>query len=168
LEYFGGVPKELLFDNAKCIMIQRNAYGDGDHQWNAKLLEQARDFGYRPKACRPYRAKTKGKVERFNRYLKESYITPLVASLKDVGLELSVELANAYIGPWLSTVAHQREHGTTKVKPIVRLEEERQVFEPLPSRASISPLELSTTRVLVPADSIQHPLSVYDQFMERP
>jgi transposase len=70
LDYFGGVPKELLFDNAKCIMIERDAYGEGAHRWNAKLLEMAKDYGFKLKACRPYRAKTKGKVERVNLYLK--------------------------------------------------------------------------------------------------
>jgi transposase len=64
LYYFGGVPKELLFDNAKCIMIERDAYGEGLHRWNAKLLEMAKDYGFNLKVCRPYRAKTKGKVER--------------------------------------------------------------------------------------------------------
>jgi len=70
LAYFGGVPQDILFDNAKCIMIERDAYGAGEHRWNPALLEQAQRLGCRPKACRPYRAQTKGKVERFNRYLK--------------------------------------------------------------------------------------------------
>jgi transposase len=32
--------------------------------YNRTLLEFARHYGYLPKACKPYRAKTKGKVER--------------------------------------------------------------------------------------------------------
>lgn len=168
LSYFGGVPRDILFDNAKCIMIQRNAYGDGQHKWNAKLLEQAKDYGYKPKVCRPYRAQTKGKVERFNRYLKESFVTPLVASLRSSGLELSVELANAHIGPWLAAVAHQRDHGTTKVKPAVRLEEERLAFMPLPAllQATTPALQSVPEPSLIPFESLQHPLSIYDQFME--
>lgn len=165
LEYFGGVPKQILFDNAKCIMIQRDAYGEGQHQWNAKLLEQAKDFGYAPKACRPYRAKTKGKVERFNRYLKESFVTPLAATLKHTGLELTCELANAHIGVWLAQVANQREHGTTKVKPAIRLEQERQAFLPLPNRACDVSVPNNLLRT-PPMESLQHPLSVYDQWMQ--
>jgi transposase len=69
LDYLGGVPKELLFDNTRCIMIERDAYGDGAHRWNAKPLEMDKDYGFKLKACRLYRAKTKGKVERFNSYL---------------------------------------------------------------------------------------------------
>lgn len=168
LSYFGGVPKEILFDNAKCIMIQRNAYGDGQHKWNTLLLDQAKHYGYKPKACQPYRAKTKGKVERFNRYLKESFVIPLAASLRQAGLELTADLANAHIGPWLAEVAHQREHGTTKVKPAVRLEEERQAFMPLPAPPqSACPIQPNGSDLsLIPFESLQHPLSMYDQLME--
>jgi len=73
-EYFGGVPKEVLFDNAKAIMIERDAYGEGEHRWNPMLLTAAKKYNFKPRACRPYRAKTKGKVERFNSYLKSSPI----------------------------------------------------------------------------------------------
>ena len=160
--HFGGVPREILFDNAKCIMIERDAYGDGQHRWNPALLAQAKQFGYVPKACRPYRAKTKGKVERFNRYLKESYVTPLMASLKQAGLVLTPELANAHIGPWLTEVADQRIHGTTGVKPALRLVEERLVLQPLPNIQSDS-IKPPPVCEAVPFESIQHDLQQYDQ-----
>jgi transposase len=35
LHYFGGVPQQLLFDNAKCILLERDAFGEGQHRWNA-------------------------------------------------------------------------------------------------------------------------------------
>jgi len=133
LHYFGGVPHEMLFDNAKCIMIERDAYGEGKHRWNSSLLAMARDYGVRLRVCRPYRAKTKGKVERFNGYLKGSFITPLAASLKQAGLKLDVDIANAQVGQWLSDVAHQRIHGTTGEKPQVLLDNERLSLMPLPS-----------------------------------
>lgn len=168
LSFFGGVAREILFDNAKCIMIQRDAYGDGQHKWNPLLLNQAKHYGYKPKACQPYRAKTKGKVERFNRYLKESFITPLAASLRQAGLELTADLANAHIGPWLAEVAHQREHGTTKVKPAVRLEEERQAFMPLPPTSpSAPPIQPKGPDLsVIPFESLQHSLTIYDQLLE--
>ena len=31
---FAGVPQEILFDNAKTIMIERDAYQEGQHKWN--------------------------------------------------------------------------------------------------------------------------------------
>lgn len=166
LEYFDGVPKELLFDNAKCIMIQRDAYGEGKHQWNPALLDQAKTYGYIPRACRPYRAKTKGKVERFNSYLKQSFITPLSATLKQAGLMLTVEAANAHVGPWLTNIAHQRDHGTTRVKPQIRLDEERLVFLPLPPKASAKSVLAIEKVTPLPIESFQHPLAVYDQLLE--
>jgi transposase len=166
LDYFGGTPKEILFDNAKCIMIQRNAYGDGQHQWNSALLDQAKAYGYLPRACRPYRAKTKGKVERFNSYLKQCFITPLAATLKQAGLDLTIEAANAHVGPWLFNMAHQRLHGTTKIKPQVRLEEERLVFQPLPVKAHQETASTVIKFTPPPFESIQHPLGIYDQLLE--
>lgn len=167
LDYFGGVPRELLFDNAKCIMIERDAYGEGAHRWNAKLLEMAKDYGFKLKACRPYRAKTKGKVERFNGYLKGSFITPLAASLKQAGLVLDVDVANGHIGPWLEDVANQRVHGTTGEKPALLLVSERLSLQPLPSGVKTrQAVNRQTTRYAMPMESLQHPLSVYDQLLE--
>lgn len=167
LNDFGGVPKELLFDNAKCIMIERNAYGEGLHRWNGKLLEMAKDYGFSLKACRPYRAKTKGKVERFNGYLKSCFITPLAASLKQAGLVLDVDTANAQVGNWLHEVANQRIHATTNEKPQVLLEKERFSLQPLPEGMTSRLTNITIKqRQAIPVESFQHPLSVYDQLLE--
>lgn len=166
LHYFGGVPQHILFDNAKCIMIERDAFGDGQHRWNAGLLNLARDYGFKPRACRPYRAQTKGKVERFNSYLKHSFITPLAASLNQSGLVLDSETANGKIGPWLDEVANRRIHGTTGERPQVLLEQERLSLLPLPlhpqSGAVTQPID---NRQALPVESLQHPLSRYDQLL---
>jgi transposase len=69
--YFGGVPREVLFDNMKTVVLERNAYGRGRHRLHPGLLALSRDLGFAVRLCRPYRAKTKGKVERFNRYLRD-------------------------------------------------------------------------------------------------
>lgn len=166
LHYFGGVPREILFDNAKCILIERDAYGEGKHRWNAKVLELSRDYGFRLRVCRPYRAQTKGKVERFNGYLKNSFITPLAASLKQAGLMLDSDIANGYIGPWLHQVAHQRIHGTTGEKPQDLLAKERLHLKPLPHLPLSQPIRapFRSSRV-IPAESLQHPLSLYDQLL---
>lgn len=165
-QYFDGVPQEILFDNAKTIMIERDAYGEGRHRWNAQLLATAQDYGFVARACRPYRARTKGKVERFNGYLKNSFITPLAATLSQAGLRLDVATANAHIGPWLERVAHQRIHGTTGVKPQILLEQERFELMPLPSRPQPAVQQIPASTRPVPMESFQHPLSVYDRLLE--
>jgi CRP/FNR family cyclic AMP-dependent transcriptional regulator len=63
-------------------VLERNAYGRGQHRLHPGLLALSRDLGFAVRLCRPYRAKTKGKVERFNRYLRESFYNPLVTRLR--------------------------------------------------------------------------------------
>lgn len=162
-DYFGGVPAEVLLDNAKSVVIARDAYGPGLHRWNGALLALAEECGFVPRLCRPYRAKTKGKVERFNGYLKGSFLVPLAASLKASGLALTADLANRHVRRWLDEVANARVHGTTGDVPAVRLAEERAVL--LPAPALKAPPRVAA-QVAIPIESLQHPLAVYDALLE--
>lgn len=166
--FFGGVTKQVLCDNAKTIIIERDAYDEGKHRWHPALLDLANAYGFQPKVCRPYRAQTKGKVERFNHYLKNSFITPLNATFRSQGLILDVTSANAAIGSWLTTVANERIHGTTGEKPNVLLDKERHEFIGLPMTVNASstmpPTEASFP---MPYESIQHPVNIYDACIPR-
>jgi transposase len=63
-QYVGGVPAELLFDQLKAVILEdRRPAGDRVLE-NAEFLRFAAHWGFRIRACRPYRAQTKGKVER--------------------------------------------------------------------------------------------------------
>lgn len=73
----GGVPHTILFDNIKTVLTDRDAYGPGQHRFNEGFRDFAKHHGFSPRMCAPYQAQTKGKVERFNRYLKESFVWPL-------------------------------------------------------------------------------------------
>lgn len=166
LEYFGGVPQHLLLDNPATVVIERDAYGAGQHRFHPQLLQIAEQYGFIPRLCRPYRAKTKGKVERFNRYLKESFVLPLATTLKQAGISLDVETANAHVGPWLERVANRRLHATTGEIPAEQLVLERADLRPLP--LSVLPLPVvqrRTSRVPTPIENFQHPLSVYEQLL---
>jgi hypothetical protein len=157
LVYFGGTPEHVLFDNAKSVVIERDAFGVGEHRWNPQLLALAETYGFTRKVCRPYRAKTKGKVERFNRYLKESFVVPLAATLKSSGLKRDVETANAHLGRWLLEVANVRRHATTGERPAVLLDAERAALLPLPAQAPV--LAAPDNRRVLPRESLQHPLA---------
>jgi hypothetical protein len=113
----------------------------------------------------PYRAKTKGKVERFNGYLKGSFLVPLAVSLKQAGLKLDVDVANAHVGRWLTEVANVRVHGTTGERPVDRLHVEREHLMPLPPQSVIA-LPARGGQWPVPVESLQHPLSMYDELLE--
>ena len=162
-DYFDGVPAEVLFDNAKSVVLERDAYGPGLHRWNPELLALAEECGFTPRLCRPYRAKTKGKVERFNGYLKGSFLVPLAASLKASGLTLTAQVANRHVRRWLDEVANERVHGTTGEVPSARLAEERAVM--LSAPALKAPARVAT-RVALPLESLQHPLAVYDALLQ--
>ena len=135
LAYFGGVLKEIPFDNPKTVVIERGAYGEGEHRFHRDLLALSGEYGFRirlRRLCRPYRARTKGKIERFNGYPESSNLMPLAATLKQLALKLDAIAANAHVGAWLESVANVRKHATTREKPSVRLVIERQHLAPLP------------------------------------
>jgi transposase len=165
LFYFGGVARHVLFDNAKTVVVERDGRGAGQHRWHGALLALSEEFGFSLRLCRPYRAKTKGKVERFNGYLKGSFLVPLSATLKSSGLKLDAIAANLHIGRWLSEVANARIHATTKERPDRRLALERAALLPLPRSQAMSTPSPSSAMPM-PIESLQHPLSVYDALLQ--
>jgi transposase len=165
-EYFGGVPREVLFDNAKSVIITRDAYGIGLHRFHPGLLDLANAYGFTPRVCRPYRARTKGKVERFNRYLREGFYVPLRSRLQAVGLRLDAGTANIEVTRWLREVANARVHGTTQQVPAECLIAERAALLPLPRTMPTLGTQPVPLVVPTPTESLQHPLSVYRQLLE--
>jgi transposase len=166
--YFQGVAKEVLYDNMRTVVQQRHAYGTDLHRFHPGLWDLAKHHGFQPRLCRPYRAKTKGKVERFIRYLRYSFYVPLVAQLKQAGLTLDVETANIEVLKWLRDVANVRCHQTTHAVPAERWREEINALQPLPPVATVTPLSLPEAHQ--PQDfapePLQHPLSVYEAILQ--
>jgi transposase len=162
LQFFGGVPAHVLSDNPKTIVLERDAYGGGLHRYNGALLDFAKHYGMQIKLCAPYRAQTKGKVERFHRYLRESFFNPLQAGRAEI---LDAAIANREVRQWLDEVANRRIHATLKERPLERFLVERKALLPLPLPYSGKAIGLpgAAARVTpVPVESIQHPLSLYD------
>lgn len=125
----GGVPKRLLFDNMKTVVLERDVDGTGEHRTHAGFLDYSKHGGFIIKRCRPYRARTQGKVERFNGTLRRSFYVPLVSRLKQAGLPLDVVTAHAEVRRWQTEVANERLHGTTGSKPADRLREEQPYLQ---------------------------------------
>jgi transposase len=132
LEALGGVPREILYDRMKTAVIGEDP--DGLVVYNRALLDLARHYGFQPRACRPYRAKTKGKVERPFRYIREDFF--LARSFRDL------EDLNAQLRHWLDTVANPRVHATTKRVVNEAFAEERPALKPLPLAPYRAVLEL--------------------------
>jgi transposase len=156
---FGGVPIELLFDQMKAVIIADERPGGGKLLENAEFLRFAAHWRFRIRACRPYRAQTKGKVERPIRYLRQSFL---------YGREFlgDGDLA-AQASQWLETVANPRIHGTTGEAPRERfLRDERAVLQPLaphPYRSVV----LNPERVPTHRTPLRAPVQVPHVVVER-
>lgn len=109
--YFGGAPRVVLHDNLKTAVLQREA--DGTIHWHPRYLDFADYYGFTPKACQPYRAQTKGKVESGIRYVRGNFWP----GLKFMDL---IDL-NQQARDWLDLTANPRIHGTTGEVPFARL-----------------------------------------------
>lgn len=160
---FAGVPRKVLYDNMKTVVIQRHAHGVGQHRFHAGLWEQAKRYGFAPRLCAPYRAQTKGKVERFIRYFRESFWTPLVTRLAAAGLEVDVDLANTELHRWLSEVADQRLIRTLEQTPAQRLAADRAALQPLPPDEVRPPAPAQASPW--PTEPLQRSPKVYDQLL---
>ena len=130
--YFGGVVKEALYDNMRTVIIKRNAYGFGKHQLNPMFEDFAKHCGFKIRVCKPYRAKTKGKVERFNHYLRYSFHNSLSVRLSMKRYVMNIDNANSEVRKWLDEVANKRIHQTTLQMPFSLLAEEHYHLLPLP------------------------------------
>ena len=130
---WSGVPQELLFDQMRSVLTRDDRLTGGGLVGNLEFTRFCRHYGVRARVCRPYRAQTKGKVERPIRYLRESFLYGRTF-LGDADL-------NAQATHWLATVANARVHGTTQVVPAERFAAEEQ--------AALAALPVRTYRSLV-------------------
>lgn len=121
-EYFGGVTEEVLVDNQKAAVID---WRDGRAYFNPRLRELGAHMGFVPRACRPRRAQTKGKVERMVGYVKGN------ALCGDRAFDTLAEL-NVYLRHWCDTVANVRRHSELREHVNVRMAHERSALKALP------------------------------------
>jgi len=145
---FGGVPSELLFDQMKAVIVDDERASGGQLLENPEFVRFAAHWGFRIRACRPYRAQTKGKVERPIGYVRQSFFYARTF-LHDVDL-------NAQALFWLSHTANVRRHRTTGEGPRVRFErDERVLLKPLAPRPyrAVTPATTAPARPRQPASS---------------
>lgn len=123
---FGGVPEIVLMDNPRALVVRHDG-ASRQVQFNDKLLAFARYWGFSPRACAPYRARTKGKTERGVGYVKRNAIA---------GRSFETwEAFEAHLAWWEREVANVRVHGTTGEAPMVRFtRDEAHRLKPLGER----------------------------------
>lgn len=107
---FGGVPRRMLYDRMKTVVTDQDA--QGRPVFHPALLALARHYGFSAEACRPYRAQTKGKIERPIGYIREDFwLGRTFWDLADLIVQWNA---------WLATVANVRVHATTRARPVDR------------------------------------------------
>lgn len=116
--HFGGCCETLLYDRMRTVVLGETVDENGRRQarFNTTFAAFAEYWGFTPRLCRPYRAKTKGKVESGVKYVKRNFLPGRV--FRDL------EDFNAQLAAWQAEVADVRVHGTTHQRPIDRFAEE--------------------------------------------
>jgi len=122
-EYFGGVTREVLVDNQKTAVISHKVR-DRVVVFNERFIDMAGHYGFIPRACRPYRARTKGKDERMVGYIKGNFFQ------RHRRFE-SFDHMNDLAERWLLEEADKRVHGTVKEVVTERFEREAPALRPL-------------------------------------
>jgi transposase len=130
--HFRGAPKELRVDNARALVTDSNP----EHfRWNPQFLELCGHYRVQPRACRPYRARTKGKVDRPFFYLEEQFLKGRsFASVLDLHYQLArfeEDDLDVYV------------HSTTQERAIDRFQVEFPQLTQLPKQHSVGTLALS-------------------------
>lgn len=137
--HFGGRTRELLIDNAKPLVDFHDAK-TREVRFNERFHAFCRYWDVVPKACAPYRARTKGKDERGVGYVKRNAIAGHAFD--------SVAALEAHLAWWMREVADCRVHGTTGEPPIERFRaKESSALRPLEGRTTFQPIRECVRRV---------------------
>ena len=141
-KYFGGVPKELLFDNMRTVVDQSRTQF-GEPVYNSTFIKFAQDAGFIPKSCVAYRPQTKGKVET---------VAKIMNRLKVYNNEFNTLDDLERIVKDLMKSINEEIQATTQEKPIERFEKEKEYlshninFDILSNYYSDSPIQRKVTK----------------------
>lgn len=123
LEFFGGVPRKVLYDNLKSAVLH---HVGSTVQFNPRLLALAGHYLFEPAAAPVRYPEAKGRVEGAIKYIRHSFFYGRsFRSLDDV---------RAQAAAWRDDVANDRVHATTRERPRERLRLEAPRLRPLPTR----------------------------------
>jgi transposase len=167
IDDLGGATAEFLTDRDTALMAGSRA--DGSAILSFEWADVAANLGTRPRACRPYRAKTKGKVERLNRELKEDLLAWLSGQV--LPTHPSVADYDAFADRWRREVVAPRRHRTTKLIVGEAWAAEKPLLTPVSRRllASVegisalpSPVSVGSRPRPIAGESVEaRPLAIY-------
>ena len=143
-KYFGGVPKEIVFDNMATVVDRANSR-IGNVKLNTKFVQYSKDIGFNPITCRIYRPQTKGKVES---------LAKLVDRLQVYNHEFETyEELEKIVKMFMKEINNEISQGTN-MKPIERLEKETKYLLPLPNQEVLNAYTTSPKEYKVSKESM--------------
>lgn len=143
-EEIGGVPKELVIDNIKCL-VDKPRSKDKEALLNVKFIEFLKDYNIVCKPCMPYRPQTKGKTETQNKVPSQLYnYNGTYKNLLDIHDVL--EMINKEDNENISQATH--------LPRIFLLEKEKDDLSPLPPRRIRERYHLQLNEVAVSRESL--------------
>lgn len=116
--YFNGIPAQILYDNMRTVVTKHSPL---EIRFNRIFEDFLAYYGVVPRACKPYRPQTKGKVERTVHYLKNNFLQRK--------REMTLEALNRDIRIWLDQTANKKKHETTQEPPVQRLQKEQPFLQ---------------------------------------
>lgn len=105
-EYFGGVPRTILYDQDAVLIVSENL---GEYQMTSEMDAFCKSAGYTPIFCRPADPQSKGKVENVVKYVKNNFIKGRIYS--------TIENLNKDLIDWLDRTGNGHRHATTRLVP---------------------------------------------------
>ncbi len=130
IDDLGGATAEMLTDRDPALVV--GSLPGGGPIFAPQWLDTAALLGMRPRACRPYQAKTKGKVERLNREIKEDFLAWLSGQVRPARPTLADYDAAAR--RWALEVVAMHRHRTTGRIVGEAWDAERPLLRPVPRR----------------------------------
>lgn len=122
-DYLQGVASICLYDNMKVVVLRHDEEGA---LYNPRFLAFATHYGFKPFACLPRRAQTKGKQERFFSYVESSLLNGRTFR--------TLDHLNDVARWWLANVADVRIQRETKERPLDRHAREQPHLVPVPAQ----------------------------------
>ena len=145
IKYFGGTPKEFLFDNMRTV-VDHSRTQFNKPVYNERFYSFAKDAGFIPKSCLAYKPRTKGKVE---------VVAKIMDRLKVYDYEFSnLDELNNIINDLRDSINNEVQ-STTKEKPIERFQKEKEYLNCEPNYEILEAYFASRPMIrIVPKDSL--------------
>jgi transposase len=129
-DYYGGMPRELVYDQDSIIVVSENS-GDIIHTQAFTAFLAETKIGTR--VCRKSDPESKGKIEASVKFVKGNFM--------ENRFYMGQRIWNESFEEWLERTGNGRAHGTTKRKPSEMFLEEREHLLPLYGYAPVEAVE---------------------------